>query len=513
MSVLARITNIVLPFSCYLFAMTLIRNCGKMIFLLFPIMFLAAFQIVLLFLYGQSIIAVDMFLNLATTNSTEVFELLNNLVGAILTVVLIYVPPVVYAIYVLCCKCLLSKSAMILGRKIAYIGLTGSAMLFVLASACDKDYDLSEYCFPINVSKNALTAINRTIRVKDYLKTSSGFNYEASSLRSENLREIHVMVIGETSRANNWGLNGYCRNTTPLLANREDVVFFDDVMTESNTTHKSVPMLMSSVSAQNYDSIYSRKSVLTAYNEAGYVTAFISNQKPNNSLIQYFGQEAHYIKYVSTNEHRAFDTELLLYANEFIQANNDKKLFLILHCYGSHFNYRERYPKNFAEFKPDNASDATPQYRNELLNAYDNTILFTDYLLNEIIEIVDDENCCASLIYASDHGEDIYDDSQNRFLHASPVPTEYQLRVPMLIWLSPEMDSINTFWRQNANSNRHKQVSSSLSAFHTALELGGIVSPYFTKENSLINSSYAERQLVYLSDRNEVIPLNKIFNN
>lgn len=449
-----------------------------------------------------------MFLNLVTTNSTEVFELLNNLVGAIFTVVLIYVPPIVYAIYLLCKKYVLTKSRMLFWRKIAAIGLTCSIILLVLTYTSDKDYELTEHCFPINASKNAIIAINRTLKINEYPKTSSDFSYEAFSLRNRDIREIHVMVIGETSRANNWGLNGYCRNTTPLLANREDIVFFDDVMTESNTTHKSVPMLMSSVSAQNYDSIYSRKSILTAYNEAGYITAFISNQRPNSSFIEYFGQEANYVKYASTNEHRAFDTELLLYAKEFIRSNKNKKIFLILHCYGSHFNYRERYPNDFAEYKPDYAPDATSRYRNELLNAYDNTILFTDYFLNEIIKVVDNENCCASLLYVSDHGEDIYDDTRNRFLHASPIPTEYQLRVPMMIWQSTELDSINPSFRLNANSNRNKQVSSSLSVFHTTLELGGITSTYFNAENSVISPNYSEPRRVYLSDRNETIVLN-----
>ena len=84
-----------LPFGCYYLLMTLSRNCGKMLWILFLFLFFGAFQIVLLYLFGQSIIAVDMFLNLVTTNSSEALELLDNLTPAIIAVIILYVPALI----------------------------------------------------------------------------------------------------------------------------------------------------------------------------------------------------------------------------------------------------------------------------------------------------------------------------------------------------------------------------------------------------------------------------------
>ena len=89
--------HLLLPFACYYLLMTLSRNCGKMLWILFVFLFFGAFQIVLLYLFGQSIIAVDMFLNLVTTNSSEAMELLDNLLPAIVTVVLLYIPALILA--------------------------------------------------------------------------------------------------------------------------------------------------------------------------------------------------------------------------------------------------------------------------------------------------------------------------------------------------------------------------------------------------------------------------------
>ena len=93
-SFLAKITNLILPFGIYLLLCTLSRRIGRAILWMIPLMVFAAFQIVLLFLYGESIIAIDMFLNVMTTNFTEATELLANLKSAIATVLIIYIPPI-----------------------------------------------------------------------------------------------------------------------------------------------------------------------------------------------------------------------------------------------------------------------------------------------------------------------------------------------------------------------------------------------------------------------------------
>ncbi len=180
-----------------------------------------------------------------------------------------------------------------------------------------------------------------------------------------------------------------------------------------------------------------------------------------------------------------------------------------LHSYGSHFNYKERYPSKIAKFKPDNVIDASPSYRTELINAYDNTIVYTDYFLSEVINHLNNvSDADVAMIYISDHGEDIFDDSRNRFLHASPIPTYYQLHVPMVLWMSKNYrNSYPELWNI-ATINKTKAISSSKSTFHTILQIAGIETQYYNPTMSLTDSAYIAPKRVYLSDRNEELQMN-----
>ena len=104
-------------------------------------------------------------------------------------------------------------------------------------------------------------------------------------------------------------------------------------------------------------------------------------------------------------------------------AKGNRKQFIVLHTYGSHFNYRERYPAEAAFFQPDSPADAEFKYRDNLINAYDNSIRYTDDFLSRLIGLLQQQDAGSAMLYTSDHGEDIFDDHRHLFLHASPVPS------------------------------------------------------------------------------------------
>ena len=118
---------------------------------------------------------------------------------------------------------------------------------------------------------------------------------------------------------------------------------------------------------------------------------------------------------------------------EFIASSNSEKCFIVLHTYGSHFNYRERYPENFRQFLPDDSDNASRHNREKLINAYDNSIVATDALIDETITTLEQlpDSVSAAMLFVPDHGEDIFDDGRDRFLHASPSPTYWQIHVPI----------------------------------------------------------------------------------
>lgn len=180
-----------------------------------------------------------------------------------------------------------------------------------------------------------------------------------------------------------------------------------------------------------------------AFKEAGFKTIFLSNQTPNRTFTDYFAAEAdfhHNIRPASAGgiyTVNNYDDAMLPLVQHYIDSLPDN-LFFVLHTYGSHFNYFERYPREFAHFTPDEATEVEVKNRQQLINAYDNSIRYTDYFLHHLIQILDSTNHTTALYYSPDHGEDLLDDDRKRFLHASPHPTYYQLHIPLFLWFSDQ---------------------------------------------------------------------------
>lgn len=502
--VAVKLAGIALPLGIYYIIMSSTYRTGLAVWMCLPLTFFAAFQVVLLFLYGESIIAVDMFLNVATTNVGEATELLGNLWPALTAVGLLYVLPLIWATVLLCRRARVAPGRLRPARMAGVMILAAGLALWWRSPGLEPTRDI----FPVNVIDNMCTAVARTRATALYTQTSAGFRYGASSLRPDSLREIHVLVVGETGRADHWQLLGYNRPTNPRLSRRAGLCVFSHVLSESNTTHKSVPLALSHLTAAEYgDSIYLTRGIVSAMNEAGYRTAWLSAQARNHSLIDLFAAEADTVDFIGDEESHPHDIDLTGPLARLIAGNPAGKLFVVLHTYGSHFNYRDRYPERYARFTPDFPTEASADNRPTLINAYDNSILHTDAMLDSVICILDACRCPASLTYFSDHGEDIYDDPRGRFLHASPTPTVYQLHVPMAVWTSDSLAAIAPGLRPAMRSRRDAPVSSSASVFHTLLTLAGVDTPYLRTSLSVAAPGYRPRPALYVTDRNVGVPL------
>lgn len=507
-TVMSRLTDIVLPLGLYFWVMSLSVNVGRTTLLIFIFALLAAFQIVLLYLYGESIIAIDMYTNLVTSNPGEAKELLGNLMFAIFIIIIIYFPPLLWAIILLIKRKRAQSKQLRLPRKVGLV-ISSAGLLLLLATYISvPTYSIQRELFPANVLHNMYTACVRIIDTQKYSTTSASFSYDASSTRDKELKEIYVLIIGETSRADNWQLLGYERPTNPALSKRVDnLLSFPKTLTESNTTHKSVPLMLSHLTADTYgDSIYYTKSLISAFNQAGFNTAFFSNQRRNHSFIDFFAGQAQQLEFIQDDfngQQPPYDTKLVDYLEKFIDNSSNHKIFVILHCYGSHFNYKERYPAGYGNFKPDNSSQAKIENRAQLLNAYDNSIQITDEMVDDVIKVLEKQGGISAMIFVSDHGEDIFDDERKRFLHSSPIPTFHQLHVPLLIWMSEEYKDTYPDIYNAGKTNVDKDVTSTRSIFHTLLDMSGISSPYYSPEASLTDSSYKMIQRKYLNDYNE----------
>ncbi len=512
MSLWEALANILLPGGAYWLLMTLAKKPGKMIWGLFFFIFLAAFQLVLLYLYGRSIIAVDMFLNLVTTNAGEAMELLDNLVPAVAGVFIVYLPLLILATMSALGKQTLSRT-FIHNQRVIGSGIFGIGLLCLGGSYISgREYRAENGLYPVNVLYNIVLAGERTYQTAHYAETSRDFSFHSSSSTAKDKREVYVMVIGETARACEFQIYGYNRPTTPRLLKEKNLVAFTNVMSQSNTTHKSVPMLMSAASAVDYDRIYKEKGIIEAFKEAGFHTTFISNQQPNHSFIDFFGEEADewkFIKEHSKEGKNTPDTEMLGMLNNILSQKRDKE-FIVLHCYGSHFNYRDRYPRTGAFFQPDDATEAKADNRSQLINAYDNTIRNTDLFLHDIIDALSKQASISAMIYTADHGENIFDDSRKLFLHASPTPSYFELHVPLLVWTSDEYNKEHPNIQNILRSNRKKPIASSASLFHSMLGIANIRTSILADSLNIGSKKLHSAPYRYLNDHNKPVTLDKV---
>ena len=528
--------NVLLPLALYMWFFSLARCPGKMVWWAFIFIFFAAFQLVLLYLFGTGVIAVDMFLNLVTTNAGEAMELLDNLAPAVVGVFVIYLPLLVLGIIHIRKKHQISAAFQHHVRKwVMEVGGIGLFCLLACYVVVD-DYRMRNQLYPVNVCYNLYLAFERNAASVNYREASRDFKFDARSEHDAEAPEVYVMVVGETARAHNFSLYGYPRNTNPLLSKTPGIIAFPDAMAQSNTTHKSVPMLLSAASAEDFERLFHEKGILAAFKEAGFHTVFISNQQPNHSFIDFLGEQAdehYFLKTEDASKGNHYDEDLLKKLDEILPEADAslsghyryRKLFVVLHTYGSHFNYQERYPRSFAYFKPDSRSEAKPENRQDLLNAYDNTIRYTDYILHGIVERLQKweklqakvlaktqaktlgatSQPTSAMLYTSDHGENIFDDDRRLFLHAAPKASDYELHVPFIIWTSEGFGKQYPDTWKALEENRTKQVQTSLSAFHTMLGIGDIRTPYRLDEYSVASGKYHPARLLYLDDHDEAI--------
>lgn len=501
------LAGVLLPFGFYTVFAALARHSGKMVWYGFIFIFFSAFQVVLSYLFGNSVVASDMFLNLMTTNAGEATELLSNIYPAVILVFIVYLPLLWLATMHIRKKIVLKDGVrhwmFAIGGVVYLVGCV------VLVCGCRGDVKrvLRDEVFPVNASYNLGLAISESHKINNYRQTSENFLYHAEHKPVANTREVYVLVIGEASRAASWQMYGYNRKTNPLLTKRDDIILYRQITTQSNTTHKSVPMMLSSIHTSQHEELYCRTGLLAMFNEAGFTTCFISNQQPQGAMIDHMANDANFVMYMDAPYH---DGQLVDAMRKALKEIRSQKVLFVLHTYGSHFSYHQRYPREFAQFLPDDDVAISKKNIDKIRNAYDNSVLYTDYVLNEIISTLEaEENICSAMYYCADHGEDLLDTKEGRFLHSSPTTTYYQLHVASLAWFSPKYKELYADKVVAAKDNENAPATT-YSVFHTMADMASVTSPYVNVRASLFSPEfdYSARRY-YLSDHNEAVVLDK----
>ncbi|HEX4984665.1 MAG TPA: phosphoethanolamine--lipid A transferase [Burkholderiales bacterium] len=253
-------------------------------------------------------------------------------------------------------------------------------------------------------------------------------------------RTATVIVIGETARAANFSLGGYGRDTNPQLA-RRDVLYFTDVTACGTSTAASLPCMFSDLGRAGRDDGREahRENLLDVLARSGFAVKWRDNNSGCKGVCARTGMEDVSVrKDAELCPHECYDAVLLEGLPQLLRGA-DGDLVLVLHQKGSHGpSYYLRYPRQYEVFKPvcrtNQLETCTPD---EIVNAYDDSILYTDRFLAQAIDLLKaQDGLDTALLYVSDHGESLGEGGV--YLHGLPwsLAPKAQKRVPMLLWMS-----------------------------------------------------------------------------
>ncbi|MDX2374270.1 phosphoethanolamine--lipid A transferase [Psychrobacter sp. PP-21] len=267
--------------------------------------------------------------------------------------------------------------------------------------------------------------------------------------------KLMVFVVGETARADHFGLNGYTRNTTPLLSKQSDLYSFQNAVSCGTSTAYSVPCMFSYANRTDYDIDTAKynENVLDTLNKQGVNVIW----RDNNSSSKGVADRVTFEDYKTADTNPKCDVEcrdigMLDGFDKLVKSGSSQKemakdTLILMHQMGNHGPaYYQRYPKEFEAYNPvcmtNELSKCDAQ---SVINGYDNAIRYTDYFLSNVIDTLKpyEQDYDVVMVYISDHGESLGED--NIYLHGLPYKfaPDAQKHVPTIVW-SPNSNSIDT---------------------------------------------------------------------
>lgn len=429
-----------------LFFLFLLLASFRLLFkpLLVLIMVLSAVISFFMNTYGV-VIDADMIRNLMETDVKEATELFN-----LKVFLYIFFLGVLPAIWVYRCEIQYQPFVTELSRRVLYIGITA----ILLAGTVFIYYKDFSFVLRNNHSLRYLINPNYPIyslfkyikgQTKSQVVSVSGLGVDAKerlSWQSRGKKSIVVIVIGETARAENFSLNGYGRDTNPRLS-QEDIIYFPNTHSCGTATAVSLPCMFSNLKRSHYSDGDAKQSenLMDVLQHTGLSVLWKDNNSGCKGICERVPTENTEILKVPNlcKDGECYDEVMLLGLQDYFdKLTNDA--VIVLHQKGSHGPaYYKRHPDSFGIFKPECTNDQVQDCpQTEIVNAYDNTIVYTDYFLAEVIKLLKANagKLNTAMLYISDHGESLGENGI--YLHGLPYSfaPEEQKHIPFIMWLS-----------------------------------------------------------------------------
>lgn len=435
--------------------------------------------------------------NIIETTVHESLELLDK--GIIIHVLLFAFIPILLLYRINIIEVPLKKSIQI--RSISII--TVAAISYALVHVSYKDFtfifrenrEISFFVNPVYPLRAIYRFAEREYRNSNYqfLNVLEDAHMTSRNNKSHSRSNVLVLIVGETARAQSFSLNGYERNTNPRLSEK-DIVNYENVSSCGTATAISLPCMFSNMPKTNYNTnkARARQNLLDGLNVTGVDVVWIENNPDCKGIcdrIRTIQEDAFSVsEYCSDGQ--CYD-EALLNPLEDILRNIKNDTVIVLHSQGSHGPaYYRRYPEKFRHFLPECRHSAVQNCSDEeVINAYDNTILYTDYFISKVIESLQEggRNINTAMLYVSDHGESLGE--KGIYLHGLPyfMAPVYQTKVPMVLWMSKRFSNAKSINSACLHDGRRKPISHD-NYFHSVLGLMDVSTVLYNSELDIFSS-------------------------
>jgi len=332
----------------------------------------------------------------------------------------------------------------------------------------------------------ALHFVKRAFRKADLLLSAIGQDAVKGPLLKAELKPVlTVIVVGETARAQNFSLNGYARDTNPALSKR-NVISFTDATSCGTATAVSLPCMFSMYTRDDYTSrkAKSTENLLDVLSHAGVSVTWWDNNTGSKGV----ADRVAYAHVANDDKRFCDDSEctdgILVERLRAALPKITRDTVIVMHQIGSHGPaYYLRYPKAFEKFTPVCKSaqfgDCT---REQIAAAYDNSIAYTDHVLAQVIDMLNEQTRLATaLIYVSDHGESLGE--SGLYLHGFPyvVAPDTQKKVPFIVWASERFAAQMTLDTACLRRERRKPVSHD-NLFHSVLGIMDVATSVYRRD-------------------------------
>jgi len=458
-----------------------------------------------LFIIALSILLICSLTELVMVKGFQSFIISGNLLALISTtpqestsfaknnlVMLLYFIPVL----VVFCAAIAFFSKQRINRNFQYLGLLASILLasgyvtykqvFFYHGVLTNRYYIEKYVLtrpPYNMFLQIRNAV-KTESMRKYIKESEGFSFKATREINFSCNEIYVLGIGESMAYNHTSLNDqYFRETMPKLKALDNIVSYSNYYSGACLTMYSVPQIVTRATPESYELNFKEKSIIQPFKEIGFKTyGIVCGNLLGYETYLTAGVDSLFLVDRDIDIPHVIDSLSSLYPKTFFVTE-------FLGCHSFYYNYEEEYDI----FHPNINSDPEVKSDSLYINAYDNTILYADYVMSEIVKAINKPGVSSTFTFVSDHGENVGPTGGGHGGDCSPQKNEYH--VPLIIWHSQTYSE--SFPEKITNLIEHKDMPVCCdNLFYSICDMAAIkISEKYWKSNySIFADNWSEHE-------------------